>query len=56
MATILDLIEAATEGKPVDVKEAFDSLIGERVATLVEDATPAVVKEFFDSLNTKSAE
>jgi hypothetical protein len=56
MSTILTLIAAAADGKPVDVKEAFDTLIAERVATLVEDETPVVVKNFFDSINTKSAE
>ena len=56
MANILSLIEACQEGKPVDVQEAFKELIEERVATLIEDETPAVVKNFFDSIQNKSAE
>jgi hypothetical protein len=56
MSNILSLIEACQEGKPVDVQEAFNALIAERVATLIEDETPGVIKQFFDSIQTKSAE
>jgi hypothetical protein len=50
MSTILSLIEACHEGKPVDVAEAFNKLIAERVAARIEDETPAIIREFFDKI------
>lgn len=54
MSTILSLIEACHEGKPVAVAEAFQNLISERVANLIEDEKPTVIREFFDSIDAKA--
>jgi hypothetical protein len=57
MSTILSLIEACLEGKPVDVAEHFKPLIAERVADRIQDQVPVVVKEFFDGIAaSKTAE
>lgn len=54
MSNILSLIEACHEGKPVDAAEAFNDLIAERIAGLIENETPVVVREFFDNINSQS--
>jgi hypothetical protein len=56
MSTILSLIEACHDGKPVDVTETFKSLIADRVSALLESEKPVVVREFFDSIGEAQAD
>lgn len=55
MSNIFSLIEACNDGQPVDVAKIFENLIAERVAALIENEKPVVVREFYDSIQATNA-